>query len=84
MMPNENRLPRELIRLSNHPPEEMIALFVLNKLAERSDVVHVEQHLLVCQQCQAIFEQEDDFVSGMIAELERTEEARKRLSTLFL
>jgi hypothetical protein len=61
-----------MLNLSNHPSEQMIELYALGRLGEEL-VPSLEEHLLVCAQCQNALREEDTFSQSLIAFLNRNQ-----------
>lgn len=50
--------------LDTHPPEEMLEEYALGR-AREPDLARIEEHLLVCDQCQDALAEADDFIAVM-------------------
>jgi hypothetical protein len=53
-----------MLTIENHPTEETIELYALDRLAEEL-VPSLEEHLLVCERCRNDLRKEDAFVQGL-------------------
>jgi len=51
-----------------HPSDDIIELYALNRLSE-SLTLRFEEHLLVCDRCQRALRQQDLFTEAIITEL---------------
>ena len=61
-------LPSESAKsLSWHPSADLLELCALNRLVAMTVIADLEEHLLVCQQCQEDLKKQDDFVLAVIA-----------------
>lgn len=61
-----------MLHLRDHPSEQMIELHALGRLGEEL-VPSLEEHLLVCVQCQNALQEEDAFSQSLIAFLNRNQ-----------
>jgi hypothetical protein len=58
--------------LRDHPSEQMIELYALGRLEEEL-VPSLEEHFLICAQCQNALREEDTFSQSLIAFLNRNQ-----------
>jgi len=56
------------LSFNEHPSDEIIELYALNRLSE-SLTLRFEEHLLVCDRCQEALRQEDLFSDAIATEL---------------
>lgn len=55
-----------MVAFQGHPSDEAIELYALGRLHEEL-VVALEEHLLVCEQCQDALEEDDAFAQVFVA-----------------
>jgi hypothetical protein len=58
------------IVFENHPPDDIIELYALGRLAEEL-VPSFEEHFLICSQCQDALQSEDTFSRSITQSLKR-------------
>jgi hypothetical protein len=71
MSPSGILLPGRLVRSSDHPSEDVIALYALNRLVF-SVLADVKEHFLFCQPCQQALRREDEFMRSVIVALKES------------
>jgi anti-sigma factor RsiW len=66
-----------MVAFQGHPSDEAIELYALGRLPEEL-FAPVEEHLLVCDQCQDTLRREDEFVQSLRAALNPNSASGKR------